>query len=190
MEKTELSSEKQDYSISMVAANVYSLLIAVPMLMVIIGLYIAVWGLAPVLQSDMPPLQAGFFIFLMIVGVFIHEGLHAIGWQVFGQLPRGSVKFGFHLKTLTPYAHCTKLLNIHAYRMGGFLPGLALGFVPAVIGIVTGSGPSAAYGLLFSIAASGDLLSLWTLRNVPSNSLVEDHPSRVGCYVYPPHTEL
>jgi hypothetical protein len=41
-------------------------------------------------------------------------------------------------------------------------------------------------GLLFSIAAAGDFMILWVLRNVPSHLLVQDHPSRAGCLVYEP----
>lgn len=173
---------KQDYSISMLAANVYSLLIAIPLFASITGVYGIVWGME---RLGRALLLVGYipFLLLIIVGTVVHELLHAAGWIYFGHLPRGTVKIRLHLKTLTPYAHCTELLDIRPYRLGGLLPGLALGFIPALLGILTGYGPLMTFGMLFSLAASGDLLSLWILRHVPPGSQVEDHPSRVGCYV-------
>lgn len=32
-------------------------------------------------------------------------------------------------------------------------------------------------------SAGGDWLILWLIRNVKAGSLVEDHPSKAGCYV-------
>lgn len=39
------------------------------------------------------------------------------------------------------------------------------------------------FGLFFILAAGGDILILWLLRNVKSSSFVQDHPTRVGCYI-------
>ena len=36
------------------------------------------------------------------------------------------------------------------------------------------------FGLFFILAAGGDILILWLLRNVKSSSFVQDHPTRVG----------
>ena len=174
---------RQDFSISMLAANLYGLLIAIPFFVVWPALYGAVWGLEKLLDALLTTFQSWLFLVLLILGMAAHEGLHAIGWQIFGRLPWGTVKFGFHLKTLTPYAHCPVPLPIRAYRLGGLLPGVALGLLPAALGVITGSGAWMLYGMLFSVAASGDLLSLWLLRRVPLDKFVEDHPSRVGCYV-------
>jgi len=37
---------------------------------------------------------------------------------------------------------------------------------------------------LFTIAAGGDFIVLWILRKTDSNNLVEDHPTRAGCFIY------
>jgi hypothetical protein len=47
-----------------------------------------------------------------------------------------------------------------------------------------GSGGWTVYGVIFLIAAAGDFIVLWVLRGVPGDVLVEDHPTRAGCYVY------
>jgi hypothetical protein len=41
-----------------------------------------------------------------------------------------------------------------------------------------------AFGLLFTFAAGGDALVLWLLRGVAPHRLVEDHPTRAGCFVW------
>ena len=183
------NAEKQDFSISMLAANLYSLIIALPLCIGLLGVYALRRGTEQWLSSFHAIYTSPWFILSIIVGVIVHELLHAVGWRVFGHLAPGAVTFGIHLKTLTPYAHCTERLDIRAYRLGGLLPGLVLGFIPAALGLITGNPWLINFGTLFTLAASGDLLSLWLLRNVPKHSLIEDHPSRVGCYVYParPH---
>jgi hypothetical protein len=41
-------------------------------------------------------------------------------------------------------------------------------------------------GALFVLATGGDLLVLWVIRELPASALVEDHPTRAGCYVLDP----
>ena len=174
---------------SMLAANLYSLIIALPLAMGLLGLYALLWGTDKLLSSLYTIYLSRSFILALIVGIVLHELLHAVGWRVFGHLPRGAVGFGLHLKTLTPYAHCSEMLDIRVYRLGGLLPGLILGFIPAALGLLLGHDWLINFGMLFSVSASGDLLSLWLLRNVPAHSQVQDHPSRLGCYVYPAHKQ-
>ncbi len=61
-----------------------------------------------------------------------------------------------------------------------------LGILPAAAGLVTGNPWVMFFGIFFLLAASGDAVILWLLRGVPANALVEDHPTRAGCYVIQP----
>lgn len=88
------------------------------------------------------------------------------------RLPRGAVA-----------PHCTEPLEVKAYRIGACLPGVLLGVVPALIGIISGSGELLLWGLLFTLAARGDMLVVWLIRHVPAEQLIEDHPHCAGCYV-------
>jgi hypothetical protein len=87
------------------------------------------------------------------------------------------------VQSLTPYAHLKEPIEVNAYRWGAFMPGLVLGLLPALVGILTGNGFLIAFGLLFVSAAGGDLLILWLIRKVPAGRMVEDHPTNAGCYV-------
>ena len=92
-------------------------------------------------------------------------------------------KLGFQWKSLTPYAHCKEPMDIRPYRIGAFAPGFILGILPWLVSLVTGDVLFLFYGFLFTIAASGDLLILWLIRGIKPNTLVEDHPTKAGCYV-------
>jgi hypothetical protein len=88
--------------------------------------------------------------------------------------------------TITPYTHCKEPMEIGAYKLGVSMPGLLLGVLPAIFGILTSNGLILTFGLIFVLAVGGDILILWLLRKVRAGVLVKDHPTRIGCYVINP----
>ena len=85
---------------------------------------------------------------------------------------------------LAPYAHCKEPLPVYGYRIGILLPGIILGILPAVYGIVTGSFGYLFYGILFTWAASGDFIMFWWIRRLDPKSRVMDHPEKLGCILF------
>jgi hypothetical protein len=175
---------RQDLSIPMSKASVYSLVLSLPLA------FLEAWGFAlrwgwEAFRTGLDALFGNLWLFLVIflVGVMIHELIHGISWAFFGNKPLRSIQFGFQLKMITPYAHCKEPMKVNAYRWGTIMPGLVLGLLPALIGIVTGWGAWLTFGLIFTTAAGGDMLVLWLLRGVAAGKQVEDHPSQAGCYV-------
>jgi hypothetical protein len=120
----------------------------------------------------------------LILGVVVHELLHAAGWMIWGKKRWQAITFGIKWQWLAPYAHCTEPMPARAYRWSTFLPGLLLGIVPGLLALLGGSGLLAAFAFFFIAAAGGDFLVLWLIRGVPATVLVEDHPERAGCYVW------
>lgn len=177
-------SDQKEYTLSAVKANIYGVVGMIPAI-VIVYIYLYIYGLQAIitgignLEGDMVLL-----IVLLIAGTVMHEGLHGLTWSWFGRISMKKIQFGMHWKLLTPYAHCKVPLNANAYRWGVIMPGLVVGFVPAVIGTAIQSPILLWFGALFIIGAGGDFLTLWLLRNVPGDYLVEDHPTRVGCIVW------
>lgn len=169
---------REDRSFSMVRANVYIVAMLVPLAVLFFVPYYVLWGGFGPGNWDLIAAAAWF-----LGGVLGHELLHGITWMIAGNKPPGAVRFGFQLKTLTPYAHCTEPIDISAYRWGAAVPGVILGIVPGIIAMAIGSPGLLVFGFLFTLAAGGDALILWVLRDVPAGSLVEDHPSRAGCFV-------
>lgn len=175
---TEPATRREDRSFSMVRANVYVLLVTIPLAAALFVPFWLIWGHFN--GADWSLLAAaGIFL----GGVVVHELLHGIAWMIAGRKPLETVKFGFQLKTLTPYAHCTEPLDVTAYRIGAIVPGIVLGIIPAIAALVIGHAGWLVFGFLFTLAAGGDALILWVLRDVPREALVEDHPEKAGCYV-------
>jgi hypothetical protein len=180
-------STRRDLSVSMGTASIYSLMIAVPLVLLLGALYAARWGVRSILDAfsiDLGNLIAILIaLVVFVLGVVVHEYIHGLAWAFFGRKPLSSIKFGFQMKTLTPYAHSTEPMEVNAYRLGAVMPALVLGILPTLIAIINGNGWLLAFGLFFTAAAGGDLLILWLIRNVKAGTLVEDHPTQAGCYV-------
>lgn len=87
---------------------------------------------------------------------------------------------------LTPYCHGKEPIKIGPYILGALMPGFLLGMIPAVISSLTGNIFLLIYGLIFIFSAGGDLTIIRMLRKERRDSLVQDHPSKVGCFVYEP----
>jgi len=176
---------KQDLSISMTKAGIYSLMISIPLGGIFALFFIARWGNEQ-FQNGFDLLFRNFFYFLFVfaIGVIVHEFIHGITWMYFGKKPLKAIQFGFQVKTFTPFAHCKEPLSVNAYRIGTLMPGVLLGLLPALIGIANGNAWLLAFGILFITAAGGDFLILWLIRNVSTDKLVEDHPTQAGCYVF------
>lgn len=168
---------KIDKTMSIVTANLWGNLLAVPVFVVFGGAYIWRWGLpADGLTFGWFELIAAVVIF--IVSIVLHELLHGLGYYL-GGATWSQIKYG--VKQLTPYAHCEIPLSLNAYRLAVILPGFILGVMPAVVGILSGSGVLTLYGTIMTAAALGDALILWLLRDAPPAAKVQDHPSKVGC---------
>lgn len=141
------------------------------------------WGWAPLKQGLLTAITPWVLVPALLASIVIHEGLHALGFLLFGRAPRGSVHFGIHRGTLSPFAGCRAPLTARAYRAAVILPALALGVLPAAYGLATGHGFAAVWGAFMLHAAAGDLIVLWTIRSLPGRVRVLDHPERVGCRV-------
>lgn len=119
-------------------------------------------------------------IIFLISGIFIHEGIHALVWILL--LPGGfkSIKFGFNVHSLSPYTHCSQPMKVWQYRLGGLMPGLAMGFIPVVLSFIFMNTLLNFVGFLFLWAAGGDIIGLYLLRKLKPNSMVKDHPDEMG----------
>lgn len=170
---------KRDLSVSMERANVIVLFIGIP---VAILQFVLFSIFHPGVDNSF---TWNFFLFLLIVmaGIIVHEGIHGITWALAGRKPWTSIKFGFQVKTLTPYCHVTEPLEINAYRIGALMPGLLVGILPFIYSLISGDTNWFWFSLVHTTAAGGDWLVFWLLRKVKAGALVEDHPTQAGCYI-------
>jgi hypothetical protein len=152
------------------------------MIMVPLAIYCVMYSLPQFLSQGFAVWQVPAALALIV----LHELVHAISWKYASGLPWSDFKFGIIWKALTPYCHATSPMNIRAYRFGAALPLLVTGMLPWLAALAAGDAGWTFVTALLIGGACGDLYVLWTLRDIPSNALVQDHPSRVGCIVYLP----
>lgn len=183
-------ASKQDLSISLKKANVYGVLLMMPLGVVLAVPYIALWGVDAFGSAWSAALDHGFLALAVLInGIVVHELIHGLSWMFFGKKPRSAITYGFQLKTLTPYAHCKEPMGARAYRLGAAMPGVILGVVPWLIGTLIEDSLLLIFGFIFTIAALGDAMILWLLRSVEPHARVIDHPTRAGCYVLEPDAD-
>ena len=167
-----------EYTMGFGEANLYALLLAIPIIAIILIPFILIW--------DYETLKTGadvvmdYFFLIVIVGIIIHELLHGFTWGYFAPNRMKSIKFG--IKMLTPYCHCKEPLKVKHYRIGGAMPLFILGIVPSIIGLIIGHGGFLAFGIFFTIAAGGDIIALFMLRKLDNEIYISDHPDKMGFY--------
>jgi Putative zincin peptidase len=141
----------------------------------IVATFLWLWG---------PPTRAAVIsaMLLGVVGLMVHEPLHGVGYLWAGA-SRDSVRFGVQWSKLMAYAHCLAPLRASKYRVCGALPGLVLGIIPTLGGLMVGSGGLLLFGVSMLFCSGGDAAVLWAIRGVPGEAWVKDHPSLSGCIV-------
>ncbi len=170
---------KRDLSISVERANMIVLFISIPVAAAQFALFRAIHGGERMIITW----NSLVLILVVLLGVIVHEWIHAITWVIFGQKSFSMIRFGFQWKTLTPYAHLMEPMEVNAYRLGAFMPGFVLGFLVYGLSLILADGNLFWFSLLHTSAAGGDWLILWMIRGLKRGQLVEDHPTQAGCYV-------
>ncbi len=160
----------------------YVLLLTIPLWAIVSIPFIIAFGLSNYIQGILNVIDYKIFI-LLILGIAIHELLHAFTWMLLKKEWLTNIKFGFSIKYLTPYIHYTKPMKAWKYRWGGIMPGLVMGFIPAAYSYFTQNGSINFVGFLFLWAAMGDFISLWMIRKLNKNQMVQDHPDKLGVIV-------
>jgi len=181
-------------TIDLVWANVFGLLILIPILLIFALPYYLVW-MDKLTLSHIKTFITNFtfqsyvLLFIkatisIIIGIILHELIHGIAWAFSAKNGFKSIKFGVLWKMMTPYCHCKEPLQIKHYILGALLPAIILGIIPGIISIIIGNLYLLLFGVFFTMAACGDFLVIHLLRNEKCNDWVQDHPSEAGCYIY------
>lgn len=173
------TENRKEYTLSMGKVNIYSFLMIIPITTIFFFPFILIW--------DFETFDVGrkefmhLLLFVFIFGIIIHELLHGITWAIFAKKGFRSIKFG--VNGLTPYCHCKEPLKVQHYRLGGIMPLIIMGIIPAIAGLVLGNGLFLCVGIFFSWTAGGDIMSLFMLQKFDKNTMVSDHPDKLGFYI-------
>jgi len=179
------SIPKKDFSISYWKANLYAIPFALIILFIFLVPYILFWGFNDFRRVFFSPyFKIPVFLLIMILGVFAHEFIHAVGFKIFGKIDSANIKIGIQLKSLTPFATCLKPMNARDYRLSCISPAVILGIIPGIAAIIFRLNWLLIYATIFTIASVGDFIIFWLIRKVKNEQMVQDHEFRAGCCVF------
>jgi hypothetical protein len=120
---------------------------------------------------------------ILITGIIVHELIHGLVTINYSENGLKSIKLGVSWETLTPYCHSKEPMKLINYRRILYSRGIILGVIPLLIGMLAGHNELFLFGFLFTLAAAGDFLMIWKLKNEDKDTLIFDHPSKLGCYL-------
>ncbi len=185
---------KERVTINIVRANLFGTLILIP-IAVMYGLaYYWKWNngfsleVVRIFVSDVTPkaiaIGTATFFLVFVLGSLVHELIHGVTWARYAKKGFKSIQFGMLWEMFTPYCHCNEPLLKKHYILGAVMPAIILGLIPAVISIILGNSKLLLFGIIFTMTACGDFLVICKLGKENEDSLVQDHPSELGFYIY------
>ena len=169
-------------TISIVKANVFSVLLAFPLM----GLGFWLFFMRNGGMGSMPP-RFGLLLAVFIALVFVHEGLHGVTWALFAENGFKDIEFGLMKELLTPYCTCAAPLKKGQYILGALMPLIVLGLIPTVAGILSGSLFWTIIGLMMILSAGGDMLIVLKLllwKSEAAEQRFVDHPTLAGLVAF------
>lgn len=168
--------EIKEYTMGMGKVNLIAMLMTIPITVLILLPFILIWDYETFETGK--DLFMDYFLLYLLGGIIIHELLHGLTWSHFALHGMKSIKFG--IKWLTPYCHCKEPLKVKHYKIGGAMPLIVMGIIPSIIGLIIGHGGILSFGIFFTWAAAGDIITLFMLRKLDGDDYVSDHPEKMG----------
>ncbi len=176
--------ERHDLTISIIKANVFAVVLLIPLFIVGIGLfYYNHHGLG----KGFSPWEIIILFLFLLVLIVVHELIHGISWAIFAEHHWKDIDFGIMRQYLTPYCTCKSPLTKGQYIFGGLMPLLLLGVVPMIVGIVSGVLSVLFGGIIMADAAAGDIMIVWEIlryRSTADKIIYMDHPTQAGGVVF------
>lgn len=169
-------------TMSVATANIFAFVAALPIIIPLLVVFFLVWQEGAIGLFDFIIAYLLFFVFIVI-----HELIHGITWSFFAKNGWKSIRFGFICKYLTPYCHCSEPMKKRAVIIGGLMPTVVLGIMPAIIAIISGSLWLMLTAVLMIFGGGGDILMSYKLLCYKSDSddiLFMDHPYEIGTAVF------
>ncbi|MFP4557331.1 MAG: DUF3267 domain-containing protein [Bacteroidales bacterium] len=169
-----------EYTMSNRKVTIYSIFLIVPVAILFVLPFIFIWDISFI--QSIGRWELNIFLLILLAGMPLHELLHGVTWALFVKRGLKSINYGIEWKYLMPYCHCVESLKLKHYALGAAMPLIVMGIMPTVLGIVTGIGWFLLFGAFFTMAAAGDIISLFMMRKLNRNAIVFDHPHKMGFY--------
>jgi hypothetical protein len=178
---------KEKRTVNVLLANIYSVLIFIFAAILLSIVYYLIWNEDDLFDKSRKSFKnLGFFsfLFMLIIGIILHELLHGIVFSIYAKKGYKSVKFGVLWKVLTPYCHCKEPLKVREFIIAALTPTVALGLVPSVISMFIGNIELLLFGILFFAAGAGDLMLVSSILREKESALIYDLPDEIGYDLY------
>ncbi len=176
-----------ELTVGIVKANVFAVVLLIPLLIVGIGLFLLKNGGIGRGFVGMNPILLLALLALLFALIVIHELIHGLSWAIFAEHHWKDIEFGFMKQYLTPYCTCGVPLSKGQYIFGALVPLVLLGLLPMLAGILTGSMQTLLMGIIMADAAAGDILIVWKIlryRSGAENIVYIDHPTQAGGVIF------
>ena len=173
-----------DLTISIAKANIFAIVLLVPLMVVGIGLFLLKNRQFGGRMTAGGPVL---FAVVLIVLIVAHELIHGLSWSVFSEHHWKDIEFGFIRQNLTPYCTCSVPLTKGQYIFGALMPLVVLGILPMITGILTGSFPMLFIGIVMADAAAGDIMivrEILRYRSHASSIVYIDHSTQAGGVIF------
>ena len=178
--------DNKEYTISEGKANLFSFLFFIPIFLITWVPYYFIWDLDFVInKNNIYNFLYGLIgcIIAFIISIVLHELIHGFVWSRFTKNGWKSIKIGIVWKSLLPFCHCYEPLKAYQYRLGLVMPTIILGIIPVIYSLITGSFDLLFYGFLMLLGGVGDIIVFFMMSKVKSDSIIKDHPSKMGFIV-------
>lgn len=177
---------KKDLTVGVLQANIMALVIMLPFVVIVFGIYLMVNPVGRTAFSFSFHGVIVFFIALFLVIVF-HEAIHGLTWGIFAKGHRNAIAFGVIWKMLTPYCTCVEPLTKWQYVAGCAMPTLVLGFGLAAIAAAIGNFWFLVLSEIMLLSGGGDffiILKILLFKHSNHDVLYYDHPYACGVVAF------
>lgn len=174
--------QTKELKISALRANVLAIIISAPFWIGAIVPFVILHG-NPFAQDY----NALLFVLAMIAGIVVHELIHGLTFAMFTAKGWKSIEFGIIWEYVTPYCTCSEPMKKGPMIFAAIMPTIVLGFLPAVLGIVTGKWVILFFAIILIMGGGGDMmiiLNILKYRSKGKEVLFLDHPYEIGTIVF------
>ena len=181
-ELAEQGYARHDLTINIKKANVFAILLMIPLFLIGYGAFYRVHG-----TLGFGGFNMWFFLIGFVALIVVHELIHGVFWSIFTPRHFGDIEFGIMMPSMNPYCTCLVPLKKGQYLLGAVMPLVLLGILPMIAGIAAGNINVLFLGIVMTDAAAGDIMIVNRLLAYRSNAgeiTYMDHPTEAGGVVF------
>lgn len=151
-----------------VIGNALAVIILAVLLLVLSAWHRVTW--VSLIQSFRP----FWFSLIIFIGIAIlHEGLHGLGYFVFGRASLAAIHIGFYPKGMAFLLECEAPLTKWQFMSSLLLPTMAIGILPLPWGLVLHMSRMVDWSLVNIASGAGDFALAWHFKRLPASQRLQ-----------------